>query len=76
MSRTVIPPAYSEMMISSRPPARRDPLGTSRGSNEPARSRGTSRSTSPTSVEIVLPLAPLREFGLPRPAGSPLSYPR
>jgi hypothetical protein len=35
MSRTVIPPAYSEMIISSSPPVRREPFGTSRGSNEP-----------------------------------------
>jgi hypothetical protein len=46
-------------------------LGTSRGSNVPARSRGTSRGTSPTSVATVFGLVPLREFGLPRPAGSP-----
>ena len=73
ISRTVIPPAYSEMIMSSRPPARREPFGTSRGSNVPARSRGTFNGTSPTSVARVLPLLPLREFGLPRPAGSPFS---
>jgi hypothetical protein len=56
MSRTVIPPAYNEMIMSSRPPARRDPLGTSRGSNVPARSRGTAKATSPTCVAIVLAL--------------------
>jgi hypothetical protein len=50
--------------------------GTSRGSNDPARSRGTSSPTSPTSVASVLGLVPLREFGTPRPAGSPFSYPQ
>jgi len=73
MSRTVIPPAYSEMIMSSRPPARRCPLGTSRGSNDELRSRGTANGTSPTSVPNVLGVDPLREFGLPRPAGSPFS---
>ena len=73
MSRTVIPPAYSEMIISSSPPARRAPLGTRRGSNVPARSRGVSSATSPTSVASVLGVVPFRELGLPRPAGSPFS---
>ncbi len=44
-------------------------------SNSPARSRGTSISTGPTSVLTVLGVVPLREFPLPRPAGSPDSYP-
>ena len=73
MSRTVIPPAYSDTIISSRPPARRAPLGTSRGSKLPCRSRGTASGTSPTSVASVFGVVPLREFGLPRPAGSPRS---
>jgi hypothetical protein len=73
MSRTVIPPAYSETIISSRPPARRAPLGTSRGSKLPCRSRGVSSGTAPTSVNRVFGVEPLREFGLPRPAGSPRS---
>jgi hypothetical protein len=59
---------------------RREPVGTSRGSNDPARSRGTSsprlaprrRPRSPASWGVV----PLREFGSPRPAGSPFSYPQ
>src|SRR5689334_3345170 len=76
MSRIVIPPAYNEMMMSSRPPSRRAPLGTSRGSNVPARSRGISRRRSPTSVATVFGVVPLREFGVPRPAASPFSYPR
>ncbi len=73
MSRTVIPPAYSEMIISSSPPTRRAPLGTRAGVNEPARSRGTANATSPTSLATVFGVAPLREFGDPRPAGSPFS---
>ena len=73
MSRTVIPPAYSDTIISSRPPARRAPLGTSRGSKLPRRSRGVSSGTAPTSVASVFGVEPLREFGLPRPAGSPRS---
>ena len=76
MSRTVIPPAYSDTIMSSSPPARRVPLGTSRGSKLPARSRGVSNPMSPTSVARVFGVNPLREFGEPRPAGSPFSYPR
>src|SRR3954469_6560146 len=48
MSRTVIPPAYSDTIISSRPPARRAPLGTSRGSKLPCRARGTASGHAPT----------------------------
>jgi hypothetical protein len=73
MSRTVIPLEYSEMIIASRPSNRRAPLGTSRGSNVPARSRGVWIGTSPTSVRSVFGVEPLREFGEPRPAGSPRS---
>jgi hypothetical protein len=61
------------MIISSSPPARRDPRGTSRGSNDPARSRGTASGTGPTSVPSVLGVVPFREFAVPRPAGSPFS---
>src|SRR5699024_3998077 len=57
-----IPPAYREMIISSNPPSRRVPLGTSIGVNVPARSRGIASSTSPTSVFTVLPVVPLRAF--------------
>ena len=61
MSRTVIPPAYREMIISSRPPpTRRAPLGTSRDSNVETRSRGTASGTGPTSVSIVFGVVPLR----------------
>jgi hypothetical protein len=76
MSRNVIPPAYSEMIMSSSPPMRRWPLGTNRGVNEPSRSRGTSRGTGPASVYTVLGELPLRAFGSTRPIGSPFSYPR
>ena len=76
MSRTVIPPAYRLTIMSVSPPDRRDPFGTSRGSNDPLRSRGTSSGTCPTSVCSVLGVNPFREFGDPRPAGSPFAYPR
>jgi hypothetical protein len=46
-------------------------LGTSLGSNVPARSRGVASGTSPTSVRSVFGVEPLREFGEPRPAGHP-----
>ena len=36
------------------------PLGTSSGSNVPARSRGTARPTGPTPVCTVLAMVPLR----------------
>ena len=73
MSRVVIPPAYRLMMMSSSPPRRRSPLGTSRGVNDPSRSRGTARSTSPLCVATVFGVVPLREFGNADAAGSPFS---
>jgi hypothetical protein len=61
MSRTLIPCAYKLMIMSSRPPATRPArLGTSSGSNVPARSRGTASGTGPTPVCTVLAIAPLR----------------
>ncbi|SFN51680.1 hypothetical protein SAMN04489713_102268 [Actinomadura madurae] len=64
MSRTLMPCAYRLMIMSSRPPAMRAArLGTSTGSNVPARSRGTDNRTGPTPVCTVLPLPrPLREL--------------
>ena len=63
MSRTVMPCAYKQMIMSSRPPATRPSrLGISSGSNVPARSRGTARPTGPTPVWTVLAMVPLREF--------------
>src|SRR5215217_2033615 len=56
------------------PSRRRWPLRTSRGSNEPSRSRGTSSSTVPASVCSRLGVLPLRE--LAAPARSCGSYPR
>ena len=54
------------MIMSSRPPATRPArLGTSSGSNVPARSRGTARPTGPTPVCTVLAIAPFREFPVP-----------
>lgn len=73
ISRTVIPPAYSETIMSSSPPTRREPLGTSVGVNVALRSRGIASSTSPTLVATVLADEPLREFGNNAAAGSPLS---
>ena len=55
------------MIISSSPLTRRCPLGIRLEANVPARSRGWSRRTSPTSVATVLGLVPLREFPEPRP---------
>jgi hypothetical protein len=73
MSRTVIPPAYSEMIMSSRPSRRREPFGTRAGVKLPARSRGTARGTFPTVEDTVFGVVPLREFALHRPAASPRS---
>ena len=71
MSRTLMPCAYRLMIMSSRPPETRpDRLGTSSGSNVPARSRGTSRRTGPIPVCTFLLIVPLREFPELRPAGS------
>ena len=73
MSRVVIPRAYKAMIRSLKPSRRVWPLRTICGSNVPARSRGTARSTAPISVSTVLPVAPLRLLPEPRPAGSCLS---
>jgi hypothetical protein len=73
MSRIVIPPAYKLTIISSRPPSRREPFGTSRGVNVPSRSRETSGPTSPTCEASVFGLLPLREFANSDASGSPLS---
>ena len=61
MSRTLMPCAYRLMIMSSSPPATRPArLGTSSGSKDPARSRGTARPTGPTPVCTVLAMLPLR----------------
>jgi hypothetical protein len=49
-------------------PSRVWPLRTIFGSKQPLRSRGTAKSTAPTSVNSVLPVVPLRLFPLARPA--------
>jgi hypothetical protein len=72
-SPVVSPFAVSEITISSTPPRRRCRLRTNCGSNVPARSRGTSISTGPTSVITVLARVPLRELSPLRPAESCLS---
>ena len=56
--------------MSSSPPATRPArLGTSTGSNDPARSRGTCSGTGPTPVWTVLAMFPLRALppAPPRP---------
>ena len=73
MSRTVIPPAYSEMIISSSCDSRRLPVGTRRGVNVPLRSLGIRSSTSPTLVPTVFGNDPFREFGCSAASGSPFS---
>jgi hypothetical protein len=64
------------MIMSDRPPTRRWPFATSRGSKVPLRSRGVTNSMSPTSVPNRFPMDPFREFPDPFPAGSYFSYPR
>ena len=60
--------------MSSRPPEiRPDRLGTSRGSNIPARSRGTSTGTGPIPVCTFLLIVPFREFPELWPDGSCLA---
>ncbi len=72
MSRTVMPPAYRDMIISSSAPGLLERLGTDLGANEPSLSRGTCTAASPTGVDGVLGYEPLREFACPPPAfGSP-----
>ena len=71
MSRTVIPRAYIDRILSSNPSKRRWCFFTSWGSNVPLRSRGTSIGISPCSVTSVLSLVPLREVPLPVPCGAP-----
>lgn len=74
MSRTVMPPAYRDMIISSNPPSLLECLGTNLGGgDEPSLSRGTCTAASPTGVDSVLGYEPLREFACPPPAFDSLS---
>lgn len=73
MSRVVIPREYNDKIMSSTDPSRRACLGTICGSKLPLRSRGTVNSICPFVVATVLRVNPLREFPVPRPAGSPTS---
>ncbi|TDO56622.1 hypothetical protein EV651_1129 [Kribbella sp. VKM Ac-2571] len=73
ISPVVSPLADNKITISSTPDNRFCRFATIRGSKLASRSRGTSISTSPTSVSTVLDRTPLREFPVPRPAGSCLS---
>jgi hypothetical protein len=56
----VMPRAYMATILSSKPVKRRSCLGIRIGSKLPARSRGTSIRSGPSSVRTVLPLTPLR----------------
>jgi hypothetical protein len=62
VSRIVIPLAYSEMIISSKPPASL-PLGTRLEANVELRSGGWSRPTAPTSVSTVNLVSDHRRLG-------------
>src|SRR5712691_3137474 len=64
------------MIRSSKPSSLVCPLATICGSKLPLRSRGIASSIAPSSPSTVLLEWPLRLFPLPRPAGSPFSYPR
>lgn len=73
MPRTVMPPAYRDMIISSSPPSLPERLGTNLGANKPSLPRGTCTAASPTGVDSVLGHEPLREFACPPPAFDPPS---
>ena len=60
----VIPRAYIETILSSKPVNRVCPLATIFGSKVPLRSRGVSNSISPKSPFRVLLVPPLRELPL------------
>ena len=68
MSRTLIPLAYSETITAFSPSDRVACFGTSTGSNDPSRSRGTATFTGPTSVFSVLTLDPFRRLSVPSPS--------
>ena len=65
ISRTVIPRAYIETILSSKSGKRRWSLAMSFGSNVPARSRGTSSVTFDVPVSIVFLDDPLRRLMVP-----------
>jgi hypothetical protein len=67
MSPVVRPFVQSKITFAASPQRRRAGFGTVTGSKAPFRSRGTRRSTSPTSVLTVLGDDPLREFPDTRP---------
>ena len=74
MSRSVILPVW-RLMIIVEPPSRREPFGASRGVKLPCRSRGTSRSTSPTWEMTVFEVNPFREFANRTPPARPSHSP-
>lgn len=59
--------------MSSSPPRRRDPFGTSRGVKLPSRSRGVLSSMSPTLVATVFGVDPLRELANSDASSAPFS---
>ena len=63
MSRVVIPLAYSDMILSSKPGIRRWCFAINCGSKVPSRSRGVAIVTSPKSPCTVFFERPLRRFG-------------
>ncbi len=76
ISRVVIPRAYIDRILSSKPSHRVWCFFTICGSKLPLRSRGVSISNSPKSPFSVLEVVPFLEFPLLYPAGSLFSYPR
>ncbi len=76
ISRTVMPRAYSERILSSNPVHRVWCLGTICGSKLPSRSRGISMGSSPNSPLSVFLLLPFRVLPLGLATGLFLSCPR
>jgi hypothetical protein len=65
MSRVVIPRAYMDKILSSKPVKRLEPFGTILGSKLALRSRGTAMSISPKSPFSFFLLAPRHRPHLP-----------
>ncbi|KLJ05296.1 hypothetical protein SP73_24780 [Xanthomonas citri pv. fuscans] len=73
ISRTVMPRAYNDKILSSKPAQRVWCLGISCGAKLPWRSRGISIGSSPNSPLSVLRLRPLRVLPAALATGSCLS---
>src|ERR1035437_2191261 len=76
MSRVVMPRAYIDRILPSKPAMRVWPFGMIWGSNVPSRSRGVMTSISPNSPFKVFLLFPLRRLPLGFASWSCFSYPR